>query len=162
MQLHLELMPSRSPAEKVSGSKTPPLPLRLTMLTAANGYAEVLTEWESLVVAAEKVSTPSAWVRGSFAVQRCVKLLTPRIRSACQLSPDHAVRLQRISVVSRRLLGLTRVTHRLAAPCPNCGCFGLQREDGSSLIRCGQCCAAWDEDVYARLAVVLASSYSSD
>jgi ribosomal protein L37AE/L43A len=160
VQLHLELIPSRSPTEKVSGSKTPPLPLRLTMLTAANTYAEVLTEWESVVAKAENLSTPSTWVRESFAVQRAAKLLTPRIRSACQYSPDHALALQRTSIVARRLLGLTRVTHRLAATCPNCACFGLRREDGSSLVRCVQCNSAWTEDVYTRLEYATADSHA--
>lgn len=162
VQLHLALEPSRTPTEKVSGSggsRSAP-PLRLALLNLGKRYRVVLTTWEALVVEAERLSQPSTQVRDSYAVQRAALLLAPRSRSACRLAPDSAVDLALTTREARRLLGLTRRIHRLQAPCPNCGSFGLRREDGAALIRCVACNAGWADELYQRLALVVASEYA--
>lgn len=159
VMLHGALAPSRSMSEKVSGSKTPPLPLRLTILAAGEELAAVLREWEAATAAAEGLSVPRTRVRAAYGVSRAVRVLSGRVRASCAASPEHALRLGRATTVARRLLGLTRLVHRLDAPCPGCGTFGLNREDGAAMIRCVVCGAAWSEDLYQHLVTVITSEY---
>lgn len=158
--LHAALSPSRTMSQKVSGTKSPPLPLRLTLLAAGEELAAVLREWETLTARAERLSAPRRRVREAHGVQRAVRVLGGRVEAACRVSPQHALRLARVTGVARRLLGLTRKVHRLGAPCPGCGVFGLNREDGAAFVRCISCGAAWSEDLYAHLAYVIASEYA--
>jgi hypothetical protein len=162
VRLHLSLEPGRSASEKVSGSKTPPLPLQLRILDAASAYARVLGEWEELVCQDASLSRPSSMVRESFAVARAVKILSPRVDSACRVAPGSAVALASTTTTARRLLGVTRLIHRLEAPCPGCGVFGLNREDGAAVVRCVNCHAGWSEELYAHLVYVITSEYADE
>lgn len=56
---------------------------------------------------------------------------------------------------SRRALGLTRLIHRLPAPCPTCDRMGLEREDGADFVLCRACGRLFTEDEYARLVLLL-------
>lgn len=171
-QLHLALSPGSSVDERVSGSRTPPLPLRLAILHAGEVLVASLGRWEHAVRQAEALSVPAGPTRDGFLLTRAVAVLSPRVDIACRVSPEGSPRplveppqggaseLARITVVSRRLLGLTKLVHRLSAPCPGCGMLALNREDGSALVRCGHCRATWSEDLYAHLARVVSSEYS--
>lgn len=162
VQLHLALAPTRAAAtdEKVSGTHSAPLPLRQAIFDAAAAHARVLIEWETVVREAQQLSTPSTAVRESYGLARAVQTLEPRLEVACRVSPDHALGLTRTTAVGRRLLGLGRLIHRLNVPCPDCGLFSLDREDGAAFIRCRECGATWAEELYAHFVDVVTSQYT--
>lgn len=45
-----------------------------------------------------------------------------------------------------RLVGLDRLVHRIAEPCPLCNRKGLRRRDGDELVKCRACKAVWAWD----------------
>jgi Zn ribbon nucleic-acid-binding protein len=161
VRLHLGLAPSSITTEKVSGTKTPSPPLRLGMLVAGSTYVQVLSDWAERVCIARQLSVrPRSGTREGWTVARCVALLLPRVDQACQVSPQSAIDLSGTALVARRLLGLTRLVHRLAAPCPDCDLLALYREDGAAYVRCAACGAAWSEELYVSLARVIAAEYN--
>ncbi len=148
-------------SDKVSGTRVASPPLRLSMLVAGTTYARVLSEWASLVRVELSLSVPGrGHVREAHAVVRSADILSPRIDQACAISPKSACDLHATAIVARRLLGLTRLVHRLAVPCPDCDLLALYREDGAAYVRCSACGAAWSEELYQSLARVVAAEYS--
>ena len=162
VQLHLglELTGSGALSDKVSGTKTASPPLRIGMLDAGSAYARVLSHWTSLVRVELGLSVPhTGRIRESWSVVRSADILTPRIDQACAISPQSACDLYATAIVARRLLGLTRLVHRLMVPCPDCDLLALYREDGAAYVRCSACGAAWSEELYQSLSRVIAAEY---
>ncbi len=148
-------------SDKVSGTKTASPPLRLGMLVAGATYADVLSTWTSLVRVELGLAIPRVGhVREAWAVVRSTDILAARIDQACSIAPKSACDLYATAIVARRLLGLTRLVHRLAVPCPDCDLLSLYREDGAAYVRCSACGAAWSEELYQSLARVVAAQYA--
>lgn len=87
--------------------------------------------------------------------RRCM-VLAAHHRTMLDADVTHGVDILRITHSTRSLLGLTRLIHRLAAPCPECDHVALCREDGSSYVQCRMCGVAFDEDTYGLLTRMLA------
>jgi Zn ribbon nucleic-acid-binding protein len=161
VQLHLGLAQSSAPTEKVSGTKTPSPPLRVDMLVIASTYAQVLADWTERVRIAQRLAPARpGGTREGWTVDASVALLLPRVDVACRVSPQSAVDLSGTALVARRVLELTRLVHRLEAPCPDCDLLALYREDGAAYVRCAACGAAWSEELYVSLARVIAAEYN--
>jgi Zn ribbon nucleic-acid-binding protein len=161
VRLHLGLAPTDGPTEKVSGTKSPAPPLRLAMLAAGASYAGVLSLWVAMLRAAgDLAEPPRGHTREGWTVGHSVDLLVPRVDRACLVSPQSALDLSGTALVARRLLKLTRLFHRLAAPCPDCDLLALYREDGAAYVRCSACGAEWAEELYQSLARVIAAEYN--
>jgi hypothetical protein len=158
VDLHLTLPPGNAVGrtEKVSGTRSPRAPLNMQVLATGSALCQVLTLWVSLVrVDLGMVIPPSGHVRESVAVARFSEWLLPRLAESCAISPQSAMALRSVSSVARKLLGLTKLVHRLASPCPDCGLLALFREDGAAYVRCGMCGASWAEELYQSLARVI-------
>jgi Zn ribbon nucleic-acid-binding protein len=92
-------------------------------------------------------------------VPELVRWLRHRLEWACDEHPavdEFAAEVRETLAALRGVLGLTRLRHRLPAPCPDCEMLTLVREDGGDYVECGACHRLWTEDEYARLAVVAA------
>jgi Zn ribbon nucleic-acid-binding protein len=160
VRLHLALAPSSITTEKVSGTKSPAPPLRLGMLEVGSAYTRVLDDWVALVRAAGNLSPARrGGTREGWTIAHSVALLLPRLEQSCRVSPQSALDLTATAIVARRVLKLTRLVHRLAAPCPDCDLLALYREDGTAYVRCSSCGAAWAEELYESLARVIANEY---
>lgn len=144
-----------------TGTKNPPLPINIhvrscqeemvrafSLVEDTHRYAKGFTR--RLRYGTERTTL----VRGvTFALAHLEELLGEPYGVA------FAVDLLRQSAAARRGLGLTRLVHRLPAPCPECDLMLLEREDGAEWVVCRGCRSRWDEATYTRLVLVLASDY---
>lgn len=159
-RLHLALVPGRTSVDdKVSGTKSPAPPLRLSMLVHSTMLVEILTTWETELRQHLALSLPERATRDGWRIQHAARFLTRRLDMACAVAPASAVDLCHGIAGARRLLGLTRLLHRLSAPCPDCDLLALVREDGAAYVRCRACGATWSEDLYHSLARAAAAEY---
>lgn len=155
--LHLGMEPGGTGlSDKVSGTKAPPLPIRLAMVAASATYAGVLSQWVNLVRLHEQLPLLTGPVRDGWMVDHAVRLLVPRLSDSCRISPTSALDLAATAAVARRLLTLTRPVHRLARPCPDCDLLSLYREEGTAHIRCAGCGSSWAEEPHESLGRLLA------
>lgn len=154
VRLHLALPPGNAVgrAEKVSGTKSPRAPLNVQVLATGSALCQVLTLWVSLVRVDLGLAVPRfGHQREAVAVARSSEWLLPRLAESCAASPQSAMALRSVSIVARKLLGLTKVVHRLESPCPDCGLLALFREEGAAYVRCGMCGMSRAEDIPASL-----------
>lgn len=160
-QLRLAVVPGKSKREdKVSGSRTPAVPLVLAMLDQATRLFDALQDWADVVrVAAQLAPRPAGHTREGWSVNTSVALLLPRLDQACAVAPTLAVELGAETQSARGMLQITRLVHRLDVPCPDCDLKALVREDGAAYIRCRACGACWAEELYQSLARVIAAEY---
>jgi hypothetical protein len=68
-----------------------------------------------------------------------------------------ALALLALHETAQAALGLTRLTHKLPAPCPRCDALALVRYDGADDVTCRVCGDRWPYEDYTRLTLVLAS-----
>lgn len=161
--LHLELPPGRgATSDKVSGTRSPAVPLRLSLLEAGSALADIVNDWTDLVRRHAGFPPDRGGAkREAWRVERGVSVLLPRVDQACLLAAESAVALSTATLTARHLLGITRLVHRLAVPCPDCDLLALVREDGSTYVRCRNCGARWSEELYQSLARVIAAEYDA-
>jgi hypothetical protein len=150
--------------DKVSGTPTPPTPLRTILLDAMSQMARTLAIWHhDVAVACTLAHLPTTrTVREGWVVDRASRILAARIEVACAIAPELAAQLAHDLHYGRRLIGHDHLVHRLVAPCPECGLRALVRRDGADTVYCRGCHAAWDEQLYHHLTRVLAAEATSD
>jgi ribosomal protein L37AE/L43A len=149
--------------DPVSGTPTPPAPLRIALLDAMSQLARAVTTWHTVVADAANLAPLAAGpVREGWAIDRAARILAARVELACATAPDLAAQLARDVNYGRRLIGTTPLVHRLAAPCPECGLRALVRRDGAQVVYCRGCHATWDEALYHHLTRVLAAEAIGD
>lgn len=165
--LHLSLPAlAANDDDRVSGTPTPPTPLRPILLDAMTQLAETLAVWHHAVAEVCRLthlpSARSRTVREGWLVDRTVRVLAGRVEVACATAPDLAALFARDLHYGRRLIGVTPLVHRLVAPCPECDMRALVRRDGADIVYCRNCHAAWDEALYHHLTRVLAAEVNAD
>lgn len=168
------LEPARKGTQRVSGSREAPLPLRVDVLdlslplrgsqavhdphgdqTGSLPVATVLDawarDWAETRGKGERLPVPTVAVLARW--------LGDRLGWACDEHPavdEFAAELGTTLAALRGVHGLTRLRHRLPAPCPSCELLLVYRDDGADWIECGGCHRLWSEDEWARLVTVLA------
>jgi hypothetical protein len=156
---------SRAMTDRVTtpkpGSRSP---VRDDLLELSDALARALTAWERDAVAAAQLPVPPPQVRPGYRVQRAAVTCLANLQAA--LAPPygvaHASRLLHLVGLLRDRLGLTRLVHHLAAPCPHCDTRALIRRDGDDYVQCRLCGNAWPEHHYALLARIVAAESTSN
>lgn len=161
-------------AEHVSGTRDPAIPIDTGIEALQRAIWLTLTTWEEILRDAAGLSVVDEAVRDGFAVQRAVRIIEPRLRllaglpaaAVMPLGPDGPpsvmtgaeaiLALSRLHGVARSVLGLTRLTHELAGPCPQCHLQALRRDDGAEDIYCANCAhrGIWDDYLRSAPAMV--------
>lgn len=93
-------------------------------------------------------------------LDRLTEWLGNRLDWICRHHPavdDFAAHISAIVHSVRAATGAKRLVHKLAAPCPTCDTFELERDDGADYVECRNCHRLWTEDEYRRLCIVLAA-----
>jgi len=138
---------SRRLGEHVSGSKAPPIPIRL----------EVLTQMELLKTLVED---HAALVRGHTLPNRRMEVVVVqdseylRVHLSSLLAKQYGV-VAGLSLLdwrstARRLLGLNRYVEKRKAPCPQCDAMALMRKDGEENSICKVCGIVITQSEYQR------------
>lgn len=139
--------------EQVSGSKNPPCPIRL----------EIMTLIEELVTLLE---THAAILRGYSSIRRFETVVRQdseylKMRLADVLSSnggDIGLHLLDWKERTRRALGMNRYIEKRKAPCPQCDTFTLMRRDGEDTSQCKMCHLTLTQEEYMRWVHWLATS----
>lgn len=163
------LEPGRRGVQRVSGTREAPLPLRVDVLdlsmplrgsqavsdphgdqTGMVSVAQVLDawarDWTDTRSKGERLPLPTVAVLARW--------LSDRLDWACDEHPavdEFAAELAETLAALRGVHGLTRLRHRLPAPCPDCDMRVLYRDDGADYIECGSCHRLWTEEEYGWL-----------
>lgn len=169
----LSLERGQSNGDKVSGSKEPPLPLRLDVLSwlgpvppgdAVHGGHE-----DDQVGAAPLLATLGSWARliaeeRGLSAGHVDSVITFLLRhhewsSEQPWADDYAAEIADQVAIGRSLGGLWRLTHRLdGVPCPRCTVCALTRQDGDEWVLCQSCGAGWSWEHYESLTKTLADA----
>lgn len=174
-QLRHHLEPRRGNGPKVSGSRTPPVPLNVDVADLASraragtvtdphgdqvGHISVagrlddwVRDWRDVLQLRETLPVPTVPVLAAW--------LRDRLDRACRehaAIDEFATEMGQLVGTLRGVLGLTSRPVRLAAPCPTegCGLRALYQPEGSEYVRCGGCGRLFTEAEYGRLAVLVA------
>ena len=169
--------------EPVSRSRELPIPLRLgvvtdmeAMVTEATCLAEAVAErlrveWDSTLV--DHHTRPAvALYRATHLLAGALSvLLAVRDWSRMVWAPDGwtavpetrdgvdgALTCLDLHAHSRRLVGRSRLVHRLPAGCPRCERRGLVRESGDDTVSCTRCGRRYTGQEYETLVCALAAS----
>lgn len=163
----LELVKGSTAGAKVSGSRTPPLPLAVTALDLTMparvcavhdadgdqvghpGVASVLDSW------ARDWQTYRPELLPSPNVSSLTGWLTDRLEWACDSHPaidDFAAELRSLVGVVRAAAGLTRpkAEVKFGVPCRDCEKVTLFRWPGSDYVECGSCPVLMTPEDYLR------------
>lgn len=169
------LEPGRQGTQRVSGTREAPVPLRLDVLDLSlplrgaeavtdpygdqTGHLPVVAkldqwvlDWRDTRDRGERLPVPT--------VYQLTRWLANRLSWACDEHPavdEFAREIVETLAALRGVHGLTRLRHRLPAPCPSCELLTVYRDDGADWIECGGCGRLWSEDEWARLVTVLAA-----
>jgi hypothetical protein len=161
VRLALAMVPGTSSAgDRISGSRTPPLPINVTARALQDDMVRVVRSTENDYRRHRAWSTARRrHLRESVALDAGVGFLCRHFDALIETSfgVDAALDVLRIVSASRTVLGLDRLVHRLPAPCPSCDSMALERESGADRVRCRNCGREFTEDEYARLVLILAS-----
>lgn len=169
------------PAEVVAGSKDPPAPLAVpvaalaaelvdTACTWAEPVAERLNiEWDTTMMGRHTRPAPALHRACRLLAHHLPVLLALRGVEVLTWADDGtyrrveprdgigaALEMLNLHHITQATLGLTRLTHRLPAPCPRCECMTLVRADGADDVHCQHCRIAWPSADYQRLTLILA------
>lgn len=160
VNLHVHLGDASVGGEKVSGSRSAPVPLNLEVEALIADLEGTLVSWENALRAAwgwpakmDPAGPPG--VRFQATCRWLGAALTPLL--AFPGGDAAGQELLDLGARCRRMLGETRLVHRLPAPCPSCDFVTLQREDGDDEVRCTTCRRTWTAGEYERLVLILAS-----
>lgn len=146
--------------EHVSGSHTPPTPIRVDIHDLMIGTVAYLVELEVRVREVARLAEPVA-SNDAAALARACRLLTnhSNVLFALNDAGEHAAAIHQLHKQARSILGHTRLTHQLPAPCPRCDLLTLVRENGADNVHCQNCYITYPEADYQRLCLVLASDH---
>lgn len=171
--------PGRAGTQRVSGTREAPLPLRVDVLDLSlplrgaeaisdphgdqTGHLPVVAvldqwarDWRDTRDQGERLPVPT--------VPELVRWLANRLGWACDQHPavdEFATEVDQKLTELRGVHGLTRLRHRLPAPCPSCELLAVYRDDGADWIECGGCGRLWSEAEWARLVTVLAGEVAA-
>lgn len=169
----------QSGAERVSGSRDAPVPLRLEPLDLAGPadqadrplFARGVLGLDDAQVGSLSVATILQTRCGEMSallevepprpqVPAMVSWLSRHLSWAWADYPDVADLADEVTTLTyslRTLLNVSRKPIYLKDPCPACDRKALKRDPGGGEeVECGHCRAVWDFDEFERLAVVLA------
>lgn len=147
---HIGDTSSPSGGERVAVSKSRPLPINAEVRALQETLCRLLADAEdALRLELGFIPRPRRGREGPTIVG-VVRFLEPRLEQALKVDTvlDAALDLLRLGADVRRVLGLTRLVHRLPTPCPDCGAFELTREDGDELVVCRACWVTLDHAAY--------------
>jgi hypothetical protein len=164
------LVPAVGRGEPVSGSRTPPTPLRIDLLALREEMVYTATLWEEIVRDVAGLSAQPRR-RDAPALAGAVRVLTAHLSVLLALQPTSVERLRADGDTEevdmdgpqaacelltlgwrvRAALGQPKLTFRLPAPCPRCDVLALTRADGDDWVNCGNCGAGWDHKHYETL-----------
>lgn len=158
--LRANLVPGGSgDSDKISGTKSPPAPLRIEALDQADLIEAQLLSWAENVAQDRSLKAP---VRP----QDCAAMLRRQVGWIAEQEwvADLIAEVGDSVNGARRIAPWEAGIHRLPAPCPQCDRMTLTRRDGDSEVACdekmGGCGAWWDEESYRRLVLILAQEAS--
>lgn len=171
-------------AELVAATKDPPAPLQVNVAALASELVRVATTWAEPVAERLNIDWDSRLMdrhaRPGWVLQRACKLLATNMPVLLALRDVEvlvwadsgryhraepcdgitgALDLLELHRATRAVLGLTKLTHRLPAPCPNCEYVTLVRDNGDDDVHCQHCRCRWTYEDYQRLTLILASDY---
>lgn len=169
-------------AELVAASKELPAPLRVNLAALASELVRVATTWAEPVAERLNIDWDSRLMdrhaRPGYALQRATRLLTTNMSVLLAVRDFEvlvwaddgryhraepcdgiaaALELLDLHHLVRSALGLTRLTHRLPAPCPRCENLTLIRDNGKDDVHCQRCGISWPYEDYQRLTLILAA-----
>jgi ribosomal protein S27AE len=160
VRLRLALVPSGGLSERVSGTRSPSVPLRLDVEALMRDLVGITAYWAAEVAAVVGLTTPPRRIDGvqrardGWALTAACAMLRNRVSVLLALPPrwingepgpveldggDGALELFTIHLRARRALGLTRLVHRFREPCPQCSAKTLTRPDGAETVMCASC-----------------------
>jgi ribosomal protein S27E len=165
--VQVKLLKSTGGGAKVSGSRTPPLPLAVDSLdlTLPSHTAAVHDDYGDQVGHPSVASVLDSWARDwqtyrpellpAPNVSSLVGWLTDRLEWACDSHPavdDFAAELRTLVGVVRSAAGLTRpkADLKLGVPCRDCERVTLFRWPGSDYVECGSCSVLMTPAEYER------------
>lgn len=173
VHLRLALPPCGGVGERVSGTRTPPPPLRLDVDALMGELVGITAYWAAEVAAVVGLTTPPRRIDGvqrardGWALTLACAMLRPRITVLLALAPrwvdgdpepveldggDAALELFTLHHRTRSVLGRTRLVHRFREPCPHCAVKTLTRADGADAVLCDSCGQSLTLDEYEALA----------
>jgi hypothetical protein len=175
-----ELAPNRVPGQRVSGSKSPPLPLRVDPLDLTMPAPTGRQLWTRITHPADQIgqlpvaAVLDSWVRDWLEVLNLNEShptplvfflavwLSNRLDKACDTHAaidDFAREIRDLAAQLRRTVGVTEVRpEHLDVPCRRCDLLDLHRLPGQDRVECGSCGDLLTEDEYRRWVGLLAST----
>lgn len=148
-------LPGGALDERVSYSPSPPLPLRVHVHDLGAELGRFAERLFAVAATRDRLVRRPGRARAGWTIQHASRAFAGR---DARLLVTEGVAADLLGLVGRvrSTLGLTRLKHRLPAPCPDCDTLGLARFSGDDYVFCEQCGAWWSEADYTRLTVVLA------
>lgn len=160
-RLHQLLLPGQAALSDIAGGTAdPPAPLRISVLSLLSDTRFIVVTWHGRLLArygSRHRPDPRSVTHRQFGVS--ARWLA-RAWPAASAGPDAAALSSDVEAAARRArraAGLTKLVHRLPAPCPRCGRGRLARVSGETVVRCLRCRETWTEQQYAWLVQVLAA-----
>lgn len=169
-------------AELVAATPDLPAPLQVNLAALAAELVRVAITWAEPVAERLNIDWDSRLMGGharpGYALQRAARLLALNMPVLLALRDIEvlvwadngryhrvepcdgitgALEMLELHHLTRTALGLTRLTHRLPAPCPRCDRMTLVRDNGGEDVRCQQCRISWPYEDYQRLTLILAA-----
>lgn len=183
-ELHLLLSSGDSGIQEVlvTSSEELKVPIRLSvealmarMVAEAQAWAEPVAELLLIDWDTDQMSR----CRPGFRLQRAAQLLSNALDTLLGLGVqehrhaldsdwlvrdgvDAAIEFLHLHDLTRSVCGMTRLIHKLPAPCPRCERLTLVRHNGCEHVTCEGCGVRWPEDQYQRLTLVLAEDYQDE
>lgn len=156
VELELSIAAGGQAGEPVSGTRNAPIPIRADVIDMQTDLAAFLLGWELTARRLARHSRRQQSGRLGRQLDAAVRYLDRRFDALVDEEPVFCRGIDSWYRKARRALQLTRVVHRLPAPCPSCGRVTLIRLSGDDAVRCANCHLQWREDEYERLVRVLA------
>jgi hypothetical protein len=168
-------------AEPVTGSKDPPVPLRVPLAALAAEIVALVTAWAEPVADRLRIDWDTQAMqrhaRPGWVLQRGCRILAPNLPVLLNLRQveittwaddgrywhcdpadgiDGACDMLTAHQRVRAALGRTHLVHRLGVACPSVDCesLALVRHNGADEVICESCGRWWPHDQWRRLTVV--------
>jgi ribosomal protein L37AE/L43A len=150
VQLRLSLDTATGAAEKVSGTKSPPLPLNVQVEALIDDIEGTLTDQlDALCQQRGWAPPPLPGARGRRMGARAAWLLAhlPALVKS-EAGADAGMELIDLARRGRQVLGLTNPPERKSVPCPECDAVALIRHMGSDTVACAACGRRYSGEEY--------------
>lgn len=151
-------IPTQREADKVTTSRTPPVPINLQARACQEDMLRAIADAERLLRYARRWSPrpPRGREGGTLAagVAWCRTHLEALV-TLDSVGDTLAAQLFTAADMAHRLLGHVERPTQLPAPCPSCDTLGLERGNGWSVVKCRYCGRTFHEDEYDRLVELL-------